>query len=124
GLPRCRSRRRGRAKSAVGRPVAREGRWSPRSLALAGWPARRAARIDLRLPAVPLLLGPSGVDLADRLPAAGPRRPAGLPQACPVHALDVDLRRADSLLADDRDALADERLQRVVVPEEPRRPGF
>src|SRR2546427_12074914 len=95
----------GACELAVGRPVAREGCRSPRSLAVAGWPARRAARVDLRLPAVPLLLGPSGGDLADRLPAAGPRRPTRLPQAGPGHRLDVVLGLAFALLADDVVAL-------------------
>src|SRR6185503_10726915 len=91
------------------------------ALAMPGRPAA-AVRGGLRLHAVGLRLAPARVALADDLPAAGPRRFAGGADGGAIDGGDVDL--VPRLLADDRHALADVRLQRVLVAPEPLRPGL
>ena len=93
--------RRARAIFAVSRPRRRPV-MSPSRAALAGlslhWPGGqqsdaerlRLARL-LRLPAVPLLLAPAGVSLADPLPATGPRRLALGPDPLAVDRMHIDL---------------------------------
>src|SRR5688572_33359350 len=60
--------------------------------------------------------------LADGLPATRPRRLARLAKGRAIDRQDVDVRRSLGDLAVDGHGLAYERLERMVVPEEPGRP--
>ena len=124
-----RTARRGSAAGVGSGHVVRGG--SPLSGLSLHWPGGKqsvpsalALPRGLRLPAVPLLLGPAGMPLADALPATGPRWLARGAEARPVDGLDIDLVLAGALRSGDRDALADERLERVVGAVEPARPGI